>query len=118
MSLLSPLPLLHSFSFSSTVATKSTASKITSTPSKFRFSVVNATSENGNSGGSKNDRDEDPSFNPFGFVTDNPSSRSAIQLPESPAEDGNVGQMLYVSFTYLLSSILTVVEYLKLKCSV
>ncbi|KAG6519550.1 hypothetical protein ZIOFF_023044 [Zingiber officinale] len=40
--------------------------------------------------------DEDkPSFNPFGFVTDNPSSRSAIQLPESPAEDGNVGQMLY-----------------------
>ncbi|PKU85766.1 uncharacterized protein LOC110114351 isoform X1 [Dendrobium catenatum] len=35
------------------------------------------------------------SFRPFGFVTDNPSSRSAIQLPESPAEDGNVGQMLY-----------------------
>ncbi|KAL7617494.1 hypothetical protein Lser_V15G01280 [Lactuca serriola] len=39
--------------------------------------------------------DENPSFNPFGFVTDNPSSRSAIQLPENPAEDGNVGQMLY-----------------------
>ncbi|VYS48882.1 unnamed protein product [Arabidopsis thaliana] len=93
MSLLSPLPLLHSFS--STVATKSTASRITATPSKIRFSVINATSENGNSGDSKNDRDEDPSFNPFGFVTDNPSSRSAIQLPESPAEDGNVGQMLY-----------------------
>ncbi|XP_028556827.1 uncharacterized protein LOC110114351 isoform X2 [Dendrobium catenatum] len=37
------------------------------------------------------------SFRPFGFVTDNPSSRSAIQLPESPAEDGNVGQMLYMS---------------------
>lgn len=37
-----------------------------------------------------------PAFNPFGFVTDNPSSRNAIQLPESPAEDGNVGQMLYV----------------------
>ncbi|KAI4379266.1 hypothetical protein MLD38_005586 [Melastoma candidum] len=36
-----------------------------------------------------------PAFNPFGFVTDNPSSRSAIQLQESPAEDGNVGQMLY-----------------------
>lgn len=44
------------------------------------------------------DKDEEkPAFNPFGFVTDNPSSRSAIQLPESPAEDGNVGQMLYVS---------------------
>ncbi|PIN06871.1 putative hydrolase/acyltransferase (alpha/beta hydrolase superfamily) [Handroanthus impetiginosus] len=39
--------------------------------------------------------DDKPAFNPFGFVTDNPSSRSAIQLPESPAEDGNVGQMLY-----------------------
>lgn len=39
--------------------------------------------------------EEDLAFNPFGFVTDNPSSRSAIQLPESPAEDGNVGQMLY-----------------------
>ncbi|KAI6672009.1 hypothetical protein NL676_006894 [Syzygium grande] len=44
----------------------------------------------------KEETDEDtPAFNPFGFVTDNPSSRSAIQLPESPAEDGNVGQMLY-----------------------
>ncbi|KAL5176535.1 hypothetical protein HKD37_08G022462 [Glycine soja] len=42
-------------------------------------------------------KDKDaPAFNPFGFVTDNPSSRSAIQLPENPAEDGNVGQMLYV----------------------
>ncbi|XP_068478726.1 uncharacterized protein [Phaseolus vulgaris] len=39
--------------------------------------------------------DKDAStFNPFGFVTDNPSSRSAIQLPQSLAEDGNVGQML------------------------
>lgn len=46
----------------------------------------------------KNDaksEDKTPEFNPFGFVTDNPSSRSAIQLPASPAEDGNVGQMLY-----------------------
>lgn len=46
---------------------------------------------------SENDDDDKPGFNPFGFVTDNPSSRSAIQLPEVPAEDGNVGQMLYVS---------------------
>lgn len=52
---------------------------------------------NGSSDGNKGERGEDDqlSFNPFGFVTDNPSSRSAIQLPESPAEDGNVGQMLY-----------------------
>ncbi|XP_034208497.1 cis-3-alkyl-4-alkyloxetan-2-one decarboxylase isoform X2 [Prunus dulcis] len=44
------------------------------------------------------DKDEDKdssAFNPFGFVTDNPSSRSAIQIIESPAESGNVGQMLY-----------------------
>ncbi|CAL8133028.1 unnamed protein product [Prunus armeniaca] len=42
------------------------------------------------------DKDKDSSaFNPFGFVTDNPSSRSAIQIIESPAESGNVGQMLY-----------------------
>lgn len=46
--------------------------------------------------GTAGDAEDKPSFNPFGFVTDNPSSRSAIQLPESPAEDGNVGQMLYV----------------------
>ncbi|KAF8011633.1 hypothetical protein BT93_J2039 [Corymbia citriodora subsp. variegata] len=44
----------------------------------------------------KQETDQDTqAFNPFGFVTDNPSSKSAIQLPESPAEDGNVGQMLY-----------------------
>ncbi|CAI0423051.1 unnamed protein product [Linum tenue] len=41
------------------------------------------------------DDDATPGFNPFGFVTDNPSSRAAIQLPQVPAEDGNVGQMLY-----------------------
>ncbi|WRX27356.1 Alpha/beta hydrolase fold-1 - like 10 [Theobroma cacao] len=45
----------------------------------------------------KNDdkSNDDKGFIPFGFVTDNPSSRSAIQLPETPAQDGNVGQMLY-----------------------
>lgn len=42
----------------------------------------------------KKEGESKPAFNPFGFVTDNPSSRSAIQLPEIPAEDGNVGQML------------------------
>lgn len=59
--------------------------------------------ENQKSDGKSKD-DDTPAFNPFGFVTDNPSSRSAIQLPESPAEDGNVGQMLYVSeFRYCCS---------------
>ena len=44
------------------------------------------------------DKDEDTTsgFSPFAFVTDNPSSREAIQLPKSPAKDGNVGEMLYV----------------------
>ncbi|KAK8952949.1 hypothetical protein KSP40_PGU015702 [Platanthera guangdongensis] len=52
----------------------------------------------GCSGDRNEDRGRDEkqlSFNPFGFFTDNPSSRAAIQLPETPAEDGNVGQMLY-----------------------
>lgn len=51
-------------------------------------------------------QEEEEEFNPFGFVTDNPSSRGAIQLPESPAQDGNVGQMLYVMPTspHLLDS--------------
>ncbi|KAJ0250424.1 hypothetical protein HA466_0137590 [Hirschfeldia incana] len=90
LSLFSPLPqpLLHSFS-----STKSTASRIRATPSRLRLSVVKATSSDKESSG--NVPEDDPSFNPFGFVTDNPSSRSAIQLPETPAEDGNVGQMLY-----------------------
>ncbi|GJP49695.1 hypothetical protein CLOM_g8877, partial [Closterium sp. NIES-68] len=30
----------------------------------------------------------------FEFVTDNPSSKSAIQLKNAPAMDGNVGQMI------------------------
>ncbi|GAU33089.1 hypothetical protein TSUD_259400 [Trifolium subterraneum] len=44
--------------------------------------------------GESKEKDQDDKFNPFGFVTDNPSSRSAIQLPETPADDGNVGQMI------------------------
>lgn len=54
--------------------------------------ILNTTNSEG---GKNKGKDDAPAFNPFGFVTDNPSSRSAIQLPESPAEDGNVGQMLY-----------------------
>lgn len=33
-------------------------------------------------------------FSPFRFVTDNPSSRGAIQLPDLPSDEGNVGQMI------------------------
>ncbi|XP_058115599.1 uncharacterized protein LOC131258353 isoform X1 [Magnolia sinica] len=57
--------------------------------------IVSATSSSSDEKKGSQGDDDNPSFNPFGFVTDNPSSRSAIQLPESPAEDGNVGQMLY-----------------------
>ncbi|CAN6269480.1 unnamed protein product [Urochloa humidicola] len=60
-----------------------------------RYATVAASGKDG-SGTAEEEREEgDPGFNPFGFVTDNPSSRSAIQLPAVPAEDGNVGQMLY-----------------------
>ncbi|KAJ3677241.1 hypothetical protein LUZ60_002965 [Juncus effusus] len=57
-----------------------------------RFLVLSSSSEKRSEEGDESDK---PGFNPFGFVTDNPSSKAAIQLPESPAEDGNVGQMLY-----------------------
>ncbi|KAK7255212.1 hypothetical protein RIF29_28617 [Crotalaria pallida] len=43
-----------------------------------------------------------PAFNPFQFVTDNPSSRRAIQLPETEgsAEDGtNVGYVIILFFS-------------------
>lgn len=43
--------------------------------------------------GEKKDEAEN-TFSPFTFVTDNPSSRGAIQLPDLPADDGNVGQMI------------------------
>lgn len=43
--------------------------------------------------GEKKDEVEN-TFSPFRFVTDNPSSRGAIQLPDLPANDGNVGQMI------------------------
>ena len=32
----------------------------------------------------------------FSFVTDNPSSKGAIQMPNTPAQDGNLGQMISV----------------------
>ncbi|GLU22047.1 hypothetical protein SLE2022_381470 [Rubroshorea leprosula] len=56
-----------------------------------KFITASATDKNNE----KSTEQEDKGYTPFGFVTDNPSSRSAIQLPETPAEDGNVGQMLY-----------------------
>jgi hypothetical protein len=92
--LLSPrlnVPLSHT-----TINTKTNYnrqwSSATSRATRTRRTTIRANAEDNKD----NDKDS-PAFNPFGFVTDNPSSRSAIQLPENPAEDGNVGQMLYVS---------------------
>uniref|UniRef100_A0A7I4BA16 AB hydrolase-1 domain-containing protein n=1 Tax=Physcomitrium patens TaxID=3218 RepID=A0A7I4BA16_PHYPA len=45
------------------------------------------------SGGMKKDPRR-PSEGIFSFVTDNESSRNAIQLPNAPAMDGNLGQMI------------------------
>lgn len=62
-------------------------------PSQKIRRLISIKSSNNNENGAE--EESSPAFNPFGFVTDNASSRTAIQLPESPAEDGNVGQMLY-----------------------
>ncbi|OWM81849.1 hypothetical protein CDL15_Pgr007887 [Punica granatum] len=80
-------PLHHSFRSSSHNMRNNSGQWLVSR--RARISTVRSSDE-------KDGKDTDsPAFNPFGFVTDNPSSRSAIQLPENPAEDGNVGQMLY-----------------------
>jgi hypothetical protein len=34
----------------------------------------------------------------FSFITDNESSRGAIHFPNTPAQDGNLGQMISVQF--------------------
>ncbi|KAL9460222.1 hypothetical protein AB3S75_003429 [Citrus x aurantiifolia] len=56
--------------------------------------ITKATKEGESSSSSGSKDEETPGFNPFGFVNNNPSSRSAIQLPDLPADDGNVGQMI------------------------
>ncbi|PUZ49185.1 hypothetical protein GQ55_7G306000 [Panicum hallii var. hallii] len=60
-----------------------------------RHATVAASGKDGSGTAEEEKEEDEPGFNPFGFVTDNPSSRGAIQLPAVPAEDGNVGQMLY-----------------------
>ncbi|KAF5466791.1 hypothetical protein F2P56_016687 [Juglans regia] len=90
------LPLSHSAIIAKTSSDRlrsSTGRSRTTPPPTRRTIRANAAEQDQAEG---NDKDKDTqAFNPFGFVTDNPSSRSAIQLPESPAEDGNVGQMIY-----------------------
>nr|XP_048329110.1 cis-3-alkyl-4-alkyloxetan-2-one decarboxylase isoform X2 [Ziziphus jujuba var. spinosa] len=97
-----PRPLSHQPS--SPISTKSNKTclslswntSISTGCTKYRASTAVITKATADDKDQDSDSDQ-PAFNPFGFVTNNPSSRSAIQLPESPAEDGNVGQMLYLS---------------------
>lgn len=78
------------FSISASVTTRRYCISHCSTSRRFSTNVrASATDKD-----EAKDKDT-PAFNPFGFVTDNPSSRSAIQLPQVPAEDGNVGEMIY-----------------------
>ncbi|KAF4348669.1 hypothetical protein F8388_026082 [Cannabis sativa] len=97
-----PPPLNSSSSSPITIRPTSTTSKPQllftnrTQSSKSKRGTVLITNATPNKNDNDNDKDSDsPAFNPFGFVTDNPSSRSAIQIEESPAEAGNVGQMLY-----------------------
>ncbi|XP_024021904.1 uncharacterized protein LOC21408422 [Morus notabilis] len=95
-------PSLNTSSSSSPIPTrpkshmpwKIISSKTSKSSRRANLLITNSTQDSDSDTDNEKDSDS-PAFNPFGFVTDNPSSRSAIQLPEVPAEDGNVGEMLY-----------------------
>ena len=76
-------------------ATKTSRAATTTTTTTTRTTSIRANAADKKQPKDK-DEDNTSGFSPFAFVIDNPSSREAIQLPESPAEDGNVGEMLYV----------------------
>ncbi|CAI5990236.1 unnamed protein product [Closterium sp. NIES-65] len=67
-------------------------------PVSLRLPVVRAAAGDAESSGAEKPRVGEPQGERakgiFEFVTDNPSSRSAIQLKNAPAMDGNVGQMI------------------------
>ncbi|KAH7564999.1 hypothetical protein JRO89_XS09G0102100 [Xanthoceras sorbifolium] len=92
-----PSPLTLSLSSTTSTTTKITHNLHSSRTfckritDRKRLMITNATQTTDDQ---SEDNKDASAFNPFGFVTDNPSSRSAIQLPSSPAEDGNVGQMI------------------------
>ncbi|CAJ2656302.1 unnamed protein product [Trifolium pratense] len=93
--------MVFSTMFSSTLnlaissTTNSSRRRVSNTSSRRGVNSMRIRASSTEKGESKEkDQDDKSSFNPFGFVTDNPSSRSAIQLPETPADDGNVGQMI------------------------
>jgi len=66
-------------------------------PSRRRPKLVVVSAQEGSQGKTtKEDGGRRPSEGLFSFVTDNDSSRNAIQLPNAPAQDGNLGQMISV----------------------
>ncbi|KAK6915082.1 Alpha/beta hydrolase fold-1 [Dillenia turbinata] len=91
----------YSVPIQSAMINKNSTNSFPFNPNHFRITKSKSTRRgrlirNASSSSEEKEKEDDtPAFNPFSFVTDNPSSRSAIQLPETPAEDGNVGQMLY-----------------------
>lgn len=80
---------LHSSLTNSSPLQQSFCFKAKTLPKKKLLHYVVAAAESGE----KKDEAKN-TFSPFRFVTDNPSSRGAIQLPDLPADDGNVGQMI------------------------
>lgn len=114
-------PTLNNLAISSSTTTNNNCCR-RRRPSSSRSTSRSVNSIRVRASSSNKDKDDAPAFNPFGFVTDNPSSRSAIQLPEIPAEDGNVGQMLNVCnlFCFLLpyvSQVLKIVSFFHGVCS-
>lgn len=80
---------LHSSLTNSSLLQQSFCFKAKTLPKKKLLNYVVAAAD------SEEKKDEAKNtFSPFRFVTDNPSSRGAIQLPDLPADDGNVGQMI------------------------
>ncbi|CAI5493174.1 unnamed protein product [Closterium sp. Naga37s-1] len=92
----SPEELLKPFGIDSSVLSGVTEAR--GAPASLRLPVVRAAAGDAESSGAEKPRAGEPQGERakgiFEFVTDNPSSRSAIQLKNAPAMDGNVGQMI------------------------
>ncbi|KAK2994487.1 hypothetical protein RJ640_021292 [Escallonia rubra] len=86
---LPPTSSCYSINNSTTTVTNTTIATATAIAAANRWSRSSRAARVVIAKASEKDDGDTQAFNPFGFVTDNPSSRSAIQLPESPAEDGN-----------------------------
>ncbi|CAI5486573.1 unnamed protein product, partial [Closterium sp. Naga37s-1] len=91
----SPEELLKPFGIDTSTPNPPPAAVPDQGPVSLRLPVVRAAAGDAESSGAEKPRGE-RAKGIFEFVTDNPSSRSAIQLKNAPAMDGNVGQMISV----------------------